>query len=536
MIYNPLEEFEKNFKNLHFENTKKRFEEIVQQSGINAEENRKTVAEYVKLKDNLSKLKKKLGWWKFLRVVACITLILIPLVIWKITPIIKALKEDIEQADQKADELFQLAQQQMQPLNALFENTDALRIIEATIPALQFAPSFSVAQEADMIINYDFGEINSGEQSTIDVLAGSYNNNPFLFENKLIHRMGTETYHGYKTITWTERYRDSNGRMQTRTRTQTLHATVTKPKPFYHTQVSLHYGAQGAPQLSFSRDATHLHKKNEKQLKRYIKKGEKKLEKMNAKALKQNSNFVSMSNADFEVLFDALNRTNEVEFRTLFTPLAQTNIVDLICSQTSYGDDFHFFKNKRTNTIVSDHSQGRSLNLPASQYVSYSFDEAKQNFLQKNADYFKAVYFDFAPIWAIPVYQDEPVQSLQPIPALSQNYSCKEYEVLSNRIGTEYVIHPQSKTNAILKSTFVGSQNGVDEMQIAAFSYDTIGHVDYVPVFGGDGRMHNVAVAWDEYIPLQRTSRFFVAPTKLAPSEGVIATRNDLCIFSNEII
>lgn len=109
-----------------------------------------------------------------------------------------------------------------------------------------------------MRINYDFCEFDENEKSTIDVLAGNYNENPFLFENKLIHTMGTETYHGYKTIHWTETYRDSEGKLRTSHRSETLHATVTKPKPFYSTQVVLNYCSQGGPDLAFSRDASHL--------------------------------------------------------------------------------------------------------------------------------------------------------------------------------------------------------------------------------------------------------------------------------------
>ena len=146
-----------------------------------------------------------------------------------------------------------------------------------------------------MVTNFDFGDRNDIEQSTLDVLAGHYNENPFLFENRLIHRMGTEVYHGYKTIRWTERYRSSDGKWHTRTRTQTLHATVTKPKPFYSTQVVLNYCAQGGPELSFSRDATNLDEKNERQIERYLKRGEKKLKKKTDEAIKNNSDFVSMS-------------------------------------------------------------------------------------------------------------------------------------------------------------------------------------------------------------------------------------------------
>ena len=532
MIYNPLEEFDDKFKKLHLDNTKNYLEELVRQSEVNIEANRQTVKEHNELKENLSKIKKKFNLWRFLRVLMIISLVLIPLVIIKITPKIKALRSEIEEVDKKIEELFALAQRQMAPLNSLFTDRDALKIIESTIPMISFAPCFSVNQEMNMVINYDFNDHNNGEQSTVDVLAGHYNENPFLFENKLIHKMGVEVYHGYKTIRWTETYRGSDGKIHTRTRSETLHATVTKPKPFYSTQVMLNYCAQGGPELSFTRDATHLERKSEKEIDRYVKKGEKKLKKMTDKAIKQNKDFMSMSNSDFEVLFDALDRTNEVQFRTLFTPLAQTNMVDLIRSQSGYGDDFNFIKQNRTNRIVSQHSQGRVITLLPSAYFSYSFDIIKENFISKNIDYFKAIYFDFAPLWAIPIYQERPVHSLKPIPEYSQKYSYKEYEALSNKVSAEYVVHPKTKTHAILKSSFVNSKNDIDKICICAYSYDIIPRVDFIPVHGGDGRWHNVPVPWDDYIPLEATNNFFVATSDLAQNKNIIAQRNNICIFN----
>ena len=106
MIYNPLEEFDSKFKNLHLDNTQKYFKELVQKSGVNIEENRKTVKEHAELKENLSKIRKKYNLWRFLRVLMIITLILIPLVIIKITPKIRALRKEIEEADKKIEELF----------------------------------------------------------------------------------------------------------------------------------------------------------------------------------------------------------------------------------------------------------------------------------------------------------------------------------------------------------------------------------------------------------------------------------------------
>jgi len=533
VIYNPLEEFDKKHKDAHSKKTNEFFEELVQRSGIDIEQNRKTVMLYNEYKENLSKLKKKLNWLRFLRVIMCITVILIPLVILKTTPKIKALRKEIEEADKRTEELLDEAHRQMLPLNSLFTDRDALNLIEATIPLISFDKCLSVKQEADMKINYDYSEYNEDEQSTIDVLAGNYNENPFLFENKIVHTMGTETYHGYKTIHWTERYRDASGRMRTRTRSQTLHATVTKPKPFYNTQVVLNYCSQGGPDLSFSRDASHLEQKSEKQIEKIVKRGEKKLKRKTDKAISQNSDFMSMSNSDFEVLFDALDRTNEVQFRTLFTPLAQTNMVALILSKLGYGDDFNFIKAKRTNRIVSKHSQGRVINLLPEQYKSYSYDIIKENFIGKNTEFFKAVYFDFAPLLAIPIYQERPVHSLKPIPDYSQLYSLKECEALANAVDHKYVVHPSTKTQAILKSSFVKSKDNIDETCITAYSYDIEKRVDIVSVRGGDGHFHNVPVEWDEYLPLEAQNNFYISTSEIAENKSVIARRNGLCIFNS---
>ncbi len=534
MIYNPLEEFDSKFKNLHLHHTKQYLDGLVQQSGINIEENRKTVKEYHSLKETFAKIKKKLNLWRFLRVLMIITLILIPLVIVKITPKIKALRGELSELDKKIAELLMLAERQMAPLNSLFTDRDALKIIESTIPMISFASSFSVDQEKNMAINYDFKDYSDIEQSTLDVLAGHYNENPFVFEKKLIHEMGTQIYHGTKIITWTERYRGSDGKQHTRVRTQTLHASVTKPKPFYSTRVALNYCAQGGPELSFTRDATNLDRKNDREIERYVKRGEKKLKKMTDRAIKQNKDFVSMSNADFEVLFDALDRTNEVQFRTLFTPLAQTNMVDLIRSQSGYGDDFHFIKQRRTNRIITQHSQGRAITLSPSEYTSYSFDVIRESFVGKNTEYFKQVYFDFAPLWAIPLYQERPVHSLQPISDYAQNYSYKECEALLNKVNEKYVVHPSTKTKAILKSDFVGAESGMDKISVTAYSYDKAARLDLIPVFGGDGRWHNVPVPWTEYIPLEQSNRFFVTTKERAENCHVIGRRSNLCIFNEK--
>lgn len=531
MIYNPLEEYNSKFKSLHNQNTADFFEDLVEKSGVDIEANRQTVKEYSEIQTSLEKLNKKLRWRKFWRVLMILTIILIVVVILKLNPKIKSLKEEIESADKKADELLSLAKSQVAPLISLFSATDSLRLIEKTIENIKFEPCFTEKQERDMRLNYDFSPATSLEESTLEVLAGHYNENPFVFENKLVHTMGVETYHGYKRITWTETYRDSEGKLRTRTRSETLHATLTKPKPFYSTKVVLNYGAQGGANLCFSRDAGDLDEKSKAQLERHIKRGERKLKRKTDNAIKGDGSFMSMSNSEFEVLFDALDRTNEVEFRTLFTPLAQTNLAQLITTPDPYGDDFEFIKNRRMNLISTKHSQGRNIVLNPKSFESHSFDVVKTQFLNENAEFFKAVYFDFAPLFAIPIYQERPVHSLKPIPPCEQMYSDRQCETLANAMNRSRVVHPNTKTNAILKTSFSGMGIGGQKTTVSAYSYDIEPRVDYVRVHGGDGRWHNVAVNWDEYLPLEHETEFCVCDAKNG-GRTALAVKNGLCIFN----
>ena len=123
------------------------------------------------------------------------------------------------------------------------------------------------------------------------------------------------------------------------------------------------------------------------------------------------------------------------------------------------------------------------------------------------------------------------MHSLKPIPDYEQLYSIKECEALSNCVDRKHMVHPDTKTQAILKTAFVDTENNADEISITAYSYDIEKRVDIVSVHGGDGRFHNVPVEWDEYMPLEAINRFFVAANGQEKSGSVLARRNGLCIF-----
>ena len=213
-----------------------------------------------------------------------------------------------------------------------------------------------------------------------------------------------------------------------------------------------------------------------------------------------------MTNTEFDVLFNATNRDNEVQFRVMYTPLAQNNPVDLITDQVNYGDDFKFEKIKRLNVITSEHAQKWDMNVSASQYYSYSVDDAKNKFITFNQEFFKSVFFDFAPLMAVPAYLEEPCASLEEIEDYDTNYTYYEHEVMANAIGDNAFMHEDTVTPCILKTSYLGKDGSIDTINVTAKSFYSVERVEFVSVFGGDGRMHAVPVPWLEYIPISKDS------------------------------
>ena len=91
------------------------------------------------------------------------------------------------------------------------------------------------------------------------------------------------------------------------------------------------------------------------------------------------------------MLFGATNRNNEVQFRLMFTPLAQNNMVDLMTSDDGYGDDFAFYKTGMLNCIRSDHAQSWQTDADPARYMSYDLKASRAAFVAYNAEYFKSM-------------------------------------------------------------------------------------------------------------------------------------------------
>jgi hypothetical protein len=278
----------------------------------------------------------------------------------------------------------------MEYLNSLFSEDDTLELVQKSFPNLTLSRNYSLSDADYFAKNYDFKEVIDENSSVINTLSGKYNENPFIFARYLNHYIGEKTYYGSTVISWTEYDTDSDGRSRRIRRTQTLHASINRPFPYYKINTALLYGNQCAPDLSFSRQATDVEELSERQVERRVKKGAKKLKKKEEKAVSEGKNFTQMANTEFDVLFGALDRDHEVQFRTMFTPLAQVNMVELLCDKKQYGDDFVFTKKGKFNRIDSEHAQKWQMDTDPINYQSYDVDIAQNKFIDFNKEYYKS--------------------------------------------------------------------------------------------------------------------------------------------------
>ncbi|MBE6382117.1 MAG: hypothetical protein E7049_03770 [Lentisphaerae bacterium] len=409
---------------------------------------------------------------------------------------------------------------QMAPLNGLFGWDEANRLIEKTVPRVAFDPYFTASRLDALKRLYGLDDSFFAGKSMLFVQSGRINGNPFVFGQYLEMEWGEKTYEGTKTISWTEYERDANGRRRAVRRTQTLHAYVTKPIPVYGDHKILLYGNDAAPRLSFSRRPSGLSAKGG--LFESLKKRRRLADLREfSRNLDDDSNFTLMSNEEFETWFHAKDRDDEVEFRLLFTPVAQTQMLTLMKdTEIGFGDDFSFVKSGKMNFLSSVHLDAGSINTDPSRFADWDFRKVGRKFADFSAAYFKDVYFALAPLLAIPLYQQTRThEDIWREFASGESSSSWEHEAIANYHGESHFAHPECMTRSILKTRVAAREDGASVVSVTASGYKGIDRVEYKSVYGNDGRWHDVPVRWVEYLPVSHTGSICVDERE-KPSDG----------------
>lgn len=535
-LLEPLAAYRQIYRESFRRNCEEYFDGLVKESGVDVEGNRSTVKAYnarlrkiAEIEKRLSKLKGIRGFFIFLIVFGGIALaagiflmvketyvvgavmlalgaafcILFPVLLAKkIVPVLKEAERKREEQRGKAEALKEEGFRQTAPLNALFEGNASKKLIEKTVPLIKTDDNFNMRRYDYLSGKYGYGLDDDPEISTIGILTGEILGNPFVEERLLVHSMGTCVYSGSIVIHWTTTHTDAKGNLVTDHHSQTLTATVNKPKPYYTRRTRLVYGNEAAPDLHFSRSPAHTEDLSEKARERKVKRGAKALRKKQENAVARKGGFTQMGNEEFDILFGATDRDDEVQFRLLFTPLAQKNMLALLTDDKGFGDDFAMRKSGCLNYVSSEHSARWDMDEDRTRYFSFGVDLAKEKFLAFQTQYFENLYFDLAPILSIPLYQQHKPKEYLYREEYPRSYTRQETECSVNRMN---VFAPEgAATECILKTSFLSGRGKSDFVKVTAHSYLAFDRVDYVPVRGGDGRVHEVPVPWTEYVPTER--------------------------------
>lgn len=533
-IYDPLDEYVNTFAPRFRQVAKDTFAQLSKEAGVDINANRQTCKQLYKAQSDLKSVKSKLCWTIFLCVVMWggaigggiaiynmydsfesweIVLIAIGiatallLLFWKIQPLIKRLKSERNGLIEKTTKLEKEAWQQMAPLNRLYDWDILTRMMTQTVPKLEFDPYFTTQRLADLQEVYGWDGTFNQERSVIYSHSGLINGNPFVLCRTRKMEMGTKTYYGHKTIYWTTRERGSDGKMHTVQHSETLTASVTAPYPGYYEKTRLIYGNTAAPDLKFYRKQSGLANCEGSLSYRWQRK---KLRKKSRDLT--NNDFAMMTNEEFEVAFDTSNRNSNQQYALLFTPLAQANMLKLLKDNSaSYGDDFDFEKNCMINTILPDHIQSIDLDMNPHQYQNFDYDKAEKDFYDINAQYFRAIYFCFAPLLCVPMYQQ--IRSQENIYGrdMQRHSAFWEHEALANFWGQDHFKHPQCVTDCILKTKKEQTSGDSSSVTVYAYGYRVEQRISYITKWGGDGRTHKVPVYWDEYLPVTGKRRMDIA-------------------------
>ncbi|MBL4675258.1 MAG: hypothetical protein JKY70_03485 [Mucilaginibacter sp.] len=539
--YQPLNEYKTRYFELHSANTSEFFENCIKLGNIDEDANKKAVEKInqqrIKLTKTGSSLNKKRALKTFLIVIITLAIsvfvafsfmmyqqpnlqgflvmagsgglavYLFILVKNKITASIKNLDQAKQSLTEELEALTAEAWAQMKPLISQFNSATAARLSEKTHPLIQLDDKFGIRRFAYLSQKFGLWDNDDINVSTLFVQSGEIKGNPFCFFKTLNHYMSEKTYHGSKTIYWTESYCDSNGNSQTRSRSETLRASVTRPFPAYYKDTYLVYGNEAAPNLLFNREKSKANELNEKQLEKHIKSKSKEIEKLMRTKIAKGENFTVMGNTEFEVLFGAANRNNEVEFRLLFTPMAQREMLNLIKDKNvAWGDNFSFKKHYMLNIIGAKHLQNIDVSGSTSNYIDYDLVQMRSKFNSYNNLYFKSIYFAFAPLLAISLYQDHKPHEFIYKDIYKQRFSNFEHERIVNNMRKSDFAPSDSVTDNILKTRFMGNGAGNEYVNVTAHGFRGEARTAYVQVWGGDGRYHDVPVNWTEYLSVSNTT------------------------------
>jgi hypothetical protein len=265
--------------------------------------------------------------------------------------------------------------------------------------------------------------------SVYQCISGRVFTHPFLLLKHKQCEKYTATYMMSQSFPYTTTRRDSQGH----TTTVTMYETLTAYQ--YRDAYRYNYGSTAI--LLTGDEATTLKFNNEPPMKhqhdvnRFYKKHMK-------------DNMYPNVNVDFDINFPCI-RNNDAQFRLLFTPLAQKEVVNLVKAQDHA---YTVMKDDNINIVRSHFGDDLSSAFNSELLRQYDFEVLKQTFHDFVLNFFKNTYYSLAPLMCIPLYQQFSYNKYNN--DASTGVSNIEVESLMNHIAPEIINHPESDTDNLI--------------------------------------------------------------------------------------
>ncbi|WP_031489140.1 MAG1210 family protein [Ureaplasma canigenitalium] len=546
VVEEPLKEF-LHYKNENYHVVSKKFDELLARSGIDYEENQQLNGQLMNEQGDLNhtnaQIKKYRGISGFF--IALLILIIIPFIVgiampskiietanlkntsialpagmialtiilyiiftgllsWGINVYNKRLfklEDKKKYLEEVVDALNNVLIEQTLPLYHLFKNGLRELLLKETMPFLSLQKTIKQSFADYVFKKFDYDLVSENYFHKY-AYSGFILNNPFILSFICSSYIGTKTYYGSLTVSVKKTgYRD--GKSYTYYVNEQLRASHTAPYPYFKDDVNITFFNEAANKLSFSRSPSGLKDFSEKGIEKFVNKGVKQMEKR----------ITLLNNHKFEVLFNAFNRNDEQQFRYLMSPLAQTNLVDILTDRSiGYGDNFTWVKNQTVNKLHFDHIQSDifTTNDEADYYMNIDLKECKNLFLRYHTTIFKQFYFLLAPYLSVNAFaMTEYIDYDEGEYVDGDRYGSEvQHEISAYNSNARELVHPDAKTEAIYKTAFINNSNGFDNIGVVTSSYDFEDRVIYVGVSDSNGNWHNVPVNYKQPFLLTRTSKF----------------------------
>lgn len=400
----------------------------------------------------------------------------------------KKFKSTISNFEEVIDTKTQEAFVKLHEFYRAFNYSQVYSQIQTQIPEIEFLKSADTNFVKYVEKNFDPVYMPSSTSMLVNYKAGYFYKNPFIVGMYKEMNMVLHTYTGSLAISYYTGFGEHR-----RLVSETLHATLVKPKPEYKYIAVNSLYANAVPELEFEKAPVLDY--NPAKHDKYIKQAEKTL----AQIEKKNADFTPMSNTEFEALFPATKRSSEQKYRAFFGQVAQQNLVNFAKTLLS-GRNYTYSKSHNTNEVAL-RELSESFDLNPLDFVEYDLT----SFLSKYQKYAKelsaSLYDSFIPYLSNPVLlegniskQPEYTKTPSVLEHLALLTKFKNTELLPSEAGIdEYILEPLPEYENVCK----------------VHSFKAVPRVDYVVVNAGDGP-HQVPVNWTEYIPVFKELRYEV--------------------------